>query len=190
MKKEQNVMTAMGLSPVTNLTENHGYKVLGFFKLWNPNPLLIEQIDLETIKNSLPKWLDKKYPEDNLKNEILKLNSFELNEKLKYVYTIFWIGENDVYLLKLEIQKKIYKIYFLRDRDPENRLIIKDQEWMSMLDDKDDVILSKQKTSYSERDNSVYFNEIEKNKSFFSSNTMIYFLILIIGMIGCYIYTR
>ncbi|ENA1795730.1 hypothetical protein ABF176_002579 [Flavobacterium psychrophilum] len=79
MRKEQNVMTALGLCPVTNLTENHGYKFLGFYKLWNPYPL---QIDLETIKNSLPKWLEQKYPEDNLKSEILKLNSYELNEKL------------------------------------------------------------------------------------------------------------
>ncbi len=188
MKKEQNVMTALGLCPVTNLTENHGYKVLGFCKLWNPNPLKIEQIDLETIKNSLPKWLDEKYSEENLKNEILKLNSYELNEKLKYIYTIFWAGENDVYVLKVEKKEKVFKIYFLRDCDPENRLTIKNQEWMSMLDDKDDKLSPEQIKYNPPKNENEYFNEIEESKSILTSNSMIYFLILIIIAIVAYIF--
>lgn len=143
MEEENYVMTAGGLTPITNHTKNYGYKVLGPCKLWNPHPLVMEESDLNEIKKQLPEWLNKKYPSENINTKIFThISTLELKDSLKYIYTIFWAGENDVYLLRLRDKDKIYKIYFLRDRDPENRLTIKDQKWMSMLDDPSDKVNS------------------------------------------------
>ena len=146
MEKKYYVMTAGGLTPVNNLTENYGYKVLGPYKLWNPRPLTIGPEELSIIRKQLPEWLMKKYPNDSIEFSFLKtLKDSELINKFSYIYTIFWAGENDVYLLRLKKEKKIYKIYFLRDRDPEYKIVIKDQEWMSMLDDPSDALSPEQK---------------------------------------------
>lgn len=146
MEKEYYVCSAGGDYPVNNRVKNYGYKVLGPCKLWNPHPLTIGQEELSIIRKQLPGWIMKKYPNDSSDISFLKtLKDLELSNKLNYIYTIFWAGENDVYLLQLKKDKKIYKIYFLRDRDPEYKIVIKDQEWMSMFDDPSDELSPEQK---------------------------------------------
>ena len=85
--KEYYVLTSIGPYPVDYEIE-HGYKIIGRYKLWNPSPLKFNFEELDSIRALLPVWLKETYPEEAFHFDPAP-TSFQLNDKLNYEFTMF-----------------------------------------------------------------------------------------------------
>ncbi|MBC9934916.1 hypothetical protein [Chitinophaga qingshengii] len=132
MSKEYTVQTLEGPYPVNKRVEKLGYKVIGEWKLWNPNPLPVSDSDIVFIKTKLPEWLAEKAgkPDDRAVSAFQQVPDTELRKQLRYSFTFFGPGltETDAYLLQLKYDNKPVNIYIPKS-DSGIVYPFKDEEW-------------------------------------------------------------
>lgn len=123
------------------------YKVIGKYKLLNPNPRPITYQDAEFIIQKLPEWFAEHYPNHKLDAKISHIRPPELLGKIKYKFTIKYvqeIREGDIYILQLTDKQDKINVYIAKAivDDDIAQLTTKevliypffDEEWHSNID--------------------------------------------------------
>ena len=94
-----------GMGPVVvDSWLDRGYKIIGKYKLLNPQPLPLTESDWLFIHKQLPAWVRKYYPNYRDTTTISQLPIDSLKSNTSYQFTLLHDGkllEEDVYLLSL-----------------------------------------------------------------------------------------
>lgn len=94
-----------GMGPVVvDSWLDRGYKIIGRYKLLNPQPLPLTESDWLFIHKQLPAWVRNHYPNYRDTTTISQLSIDSLKSNTSYQFTLLHDGkllEEDVYLLSL-----------------------------------------------------------------------------------------
>lgn len=114
METKKYYIVTSGMGPITiNRKIEEGYKIIGRFKLMNPQPRLISMDDVVFIKSKLPEWL-----KEHNSCGLTEIDSIEyesnLMSRLNYVFTLCYLEqylEIDFYLLQIPNGNGLFNVY-------------------------------------------------------------------------------
>ena len=115
---------------------DRGYKIIGRYKLLNPQPLPLTESDWLFIHNRLPAWVRKHYPNYLHTPTISQLSIDSLKSNTSYQFTLLHDGkllEEDVYLLSLSSSNvdQPLKIYIPKASVADEKQLTKDGRLLS-----------------------------------------------------------
>ena len=126
-----------GMGPVViDSWLDRGYKIIGRYKLLNPQPLPLTESDWLFIHKHLPAWVRNHYPNYRHTPTISQLSIDSLKSNTSYQFTLLHDGkllEEDVYLLSLPSPNvdKPLKIYIPKASVADEKQLTKDGRLVS-----------------------------------------------------------
>ena len=113
---------------------DRGYKIIGKYKLLNPQPLPLTKSDWLFIHKQLPIWVRKHYPNYRHMPTISQLSIDSLKSNTSYQFTLLHDGkllEEDVYLLSLPSSNvdKPLKIYIPKASVADEKQLTRTADW-------------------------------------------------------------
>ncbi|PRA97790.1 hypothetical protein CQ046_20145 [Chryseobacterium sp. MYb7] len=115
MEEPYYINTARGYYDIAEKLSS-GYKDIDGIRLINPSPMVFNHEELKWIKEHLSDFLKQNYSDipDDILNQLHKITLNEIKTR-SYIFTWFFnTFDEDVYLMTLKVQNKLYNIYMIK----------------------------------------------------------------------------